>query len=111
MGSNQSADSIPGVSITTIASQNDIVVFQSSGCPYCSEAIDKLNSAGYKPNLVEADHEQRNELRSLTSSGSVPSIWIKGKYVGGCNDGPEPWMGISKIIRNNMMEELLNGKK
>lgn len=107
MGGNQSADTVPGVPVASIVSQHDIVVFQSYGCPYCSDAIDKLNSAGYTPKVVEATGEQRSELRSLTKSGSVPSIWIKGKFVGGCNDGPEQWMGISKILRNNKMEELL----
>ena len=111
MGSNHSATSIPGASIATITSQHDIVVFQSAGCPYCSDAIDKLTSAGYEPSVIEATGEQRTELRSLTSSSSVPSIWIKGKFVGGCNDGPEAWMGISKILRNYKMDDLLKGEK
>ena len=110
MGINQSADSIPGVSVSKIVAQHDIVVFQSYGCPYCDDAIGQLTSAGYKPNVIEANREQRNELAVATKSSSVPSIWIKGKYVGGCNDGPENWMGITKILRNNKMDELLNHK-
>jgi glutaredoxin-related protein len=37
----------------------------------------------------------------------VPSVWVNGKFVGGCNDGPESWMGIKKIINNNKLDELL----
>lgn len=113
MGSNSSTDTpstMASGSIKPIISKNDIVVFQSEGCPYCDSAIGKLQSAGYNPTIVEATYEQRRELSDVTKSGSVPSIWIKGKFVGGCNDGPEPWMGIAKILKNNKMEDLLNGK-
>lgn len=110
MGSNQSGESIPGVSVSKIVTEHDIVVFQSAGCPYCSNAISHLTSAGYKPDVIEANREQRDELAKATNSSSVPSIWIKGKFVGGCNDGPENWMGITKILRNNKMDEFLNPK-
>ena len=104
MGSNMSNDSR---GISSIVSSSSIVVFQSSGCPYCVEAVKNLKSAGYEPTVIEASSDQRRELREVTSSGSVPSIWIKGKYVGGCNDGPEPWMGINKLLRNKKIDELL----
>ena len=93
--------------MTEITSKHDLVVFQSASCPYCSNAVEKLTSAGYNPNVIEATREQRNELSLMTHSSSVPSIWIKGKFVGGCNDGPEAWMGISKILKNKKMDELL----
>ena len=49
-------------------------------------------NAQYKK--VEASRAQRDELKSKTGKTSVPSCWVKGAYVGGCNDGPEAWMGI-----------------
>mmetsp|Transcript_1421 Transcript_1421/g.2314 ORF Transcript_1421/g.2314 Transcript_1421/m.2314 type:complete len:100 (-) Transcript_1421:87-386(-) len=93
--------------ISTIVGSNDIVLFQSRGCPYCSSAIGSLQAAGYKPTIVEASREQRQQLLNVTKSRSVPSIWLKGKFVGGCNDGPEPWMGINKILQNNEMDKFL----
>ena len=39
---------------------------------------------------------------------TVPSIWVKGTYVGGCKDGPESWMGINKCIKSGKLEELLS---
>jgi glutaredoxin len=66
-----------------------------------------LKSAGKEFAVVNATSEQRDELFQLTDSSSVPSIWVKGKYVGGCNDGPESWMGIKKILANGKLEELL----
>ncbi len=32
---------------------------------------------------------------------------VKGKFVGGCNDGPESWMGITKLIGNGELDKLL----
>ena len=66
-----------------------------------------LKTAGKDFKLVNADSQQRQELHSLTSSSSVPSVWVKGKFVGGCNDGPESWMGIKKLIANGKLDELL----
>ncbi len=37
----------------------------------------------------------------------MPNIWLKGKFVGGCNDGPQDWMGIKKIIAAGKLEEYL----
>jgi glutaredoxin len=104
MGTSGSTDTR---SVQSIVSSSDIVVFQSSGCPYCSSAIGKLEKAGYTPTVIEASSEQRQELSSSTGSSSVPSVWLKGKYVGGCNDGPESWMGINKILQQNRMDEFL----
>ena len=66
-----------------------------------------MKAAGYEPLVVEASSAQRSALYSLTSSSSVPSIWLKGKYVGGCNDGPESWMGIRKLINNGKISDYL----
>jgi len=50
----------------------------------------------------------RAELKKRTSVSSVPSIWIKGVYVGGCNDGPEEWMGIKKLVETGDLEKRLS---
>ena len=44
----------------------------------------------------------------MTNVGSIPSIWVKGKFVGGCNDGPEAWMGIKKMIKSGKLNEMLH---
>jgi len=93
--------------IDTIIRSNDIVLFQSSGCPYCAQAIAALKAAGKPPLVIEASRDQRNVLSQRTGSSSVPSVWLKGKYVGGCNDGPEPWMGIKKLIANGDINKYL----
>jgi glutaredoxin 3 len=76
------------MSVSDIIASADIVVFQSPSCPYCRMAISALLEAGYEPTIIDASSSQRSELLEITSRSSVPSIWVKGKYVGGCNDGP-----------------------
>ena len=74
--------------INKIISDNSIVVFSGDYCPYCVEAIKSLKEAGVEPTVIKATHDQREALFDMTNVGSIPNIWIKGKFVGGCNDGP-----------------------
>jgi hypothetical protein len=50
---------------------------------------------------------QREALSEMTGSDSIPNVWLKGVYVGGCNDGPKPWMGIKKIIKSGQLNQFL----
>ncbi len=94
-------------SIQTAINSSPIVVFVKQGCPYCAGAIEALKTDGRVPNIIEANSEQREELKKMSGSSSMPSIWVKGKYVGGFSDGPEDWMGIKKILGNKKLDELL----
>jgi glutaredoxin len=78
------------------------------GCPYCVEAVNALKTAGHDIKVVKATRDQREVLYDMTNVGSIPSIWVKGKFVGGCNDGPEAWMGIKKMIKSGKLNEMLN---
>ena len=98
-------------SIAAITSKHPIVMFISSSCPYCHEAKSVFESAGHSPHIVVATGPQRTILRQMTESGSVPNVWVKGKFVGGCNDGPESWMGVKKIVNNGKLSELLGSGK
>lgn len=98
-------------SIAAITGKHPIVMFISQSCPYCHEAKSVLESAGHTPHVVVATGPQRTILREMTLSGSVPNVWIKGKFVGGCNDGPESWMGVTKMLKNGKLSELLSSGK
>ena len=50
-----------------------------------------LQEAGIEFLKIPIDPDYRPALKELTGKGSAPSVWIKGTYVGGCNDGIEPW--------------------
>ena len=56
----------------------------------------------------KASRDQREALYDMTNVSSIPSIWVKGTFVGGCNDGPEGWMGIKKMLKSGKLEEMLS---
>lgn len=93
--------------IRSLVASADIVIFSDSGCPYCSDAIATLNAKGFAHKVIEASSAQRATLRSMTSVSSVPNCWVKGEYVGGCNDGPQGWMGIKKMASNGELQRRL----
>ena len=52
----------------------------------------------------------RAEILKTHKQRSVPAVFVKGKFVGGCNDGPEPWMGALKLLSNGGLREMLSCK-
>jgi glutaredoxin 3 len=110
-GSESTAKEVTGVlspELKTIVSGSDVVVFSGSMCPYCTKAKSLLNDKGVPFTEVDVTSAYRNALYEATSQTSVPSIWVKGTYIGGCNDGPEEWMGLSKCLRSGKFEELMS---
>eukprot|EP00752_Nemacystus_decipiens_P013404 g11869.t1 len=73
-----------------------VVVFSWTRCPFCKKAkrlIEDLLDDPEDYEFVELDERQdgnaiRYELSQITGRTSVPQIWIGGRFVGGCNDGP-----------------------
>ena len=43
----------------------------------------------------------------LTDSMTVPNVWIKGSYIGGCYDGPKPGMGVVGLIDSGALKKML----
>jgi glutaredoxin 3 len=49
-------------------------------------------------------NEIRAVLGKLTKRTSVPSIFIDGNYIGGCNDGNP---GLVPLIKNGELDKLM----
>ena len=96
--------------VKSIVESHDIVVFSSPTCGFCSRAIAELRRCGYNPTVVAAS-PFLEELRLLTRSPTLPSIWVRGKYVGGCNDGPLPWHGVFPLLQSGRFAELLGAPR
>jgi glutaredoxin 3 len=108
MGSSESAPQVDNTAdIDNIVKTNDVVIFSSTTCPYCSMAQKALAEVNVDFKVINATNSQLKSLYKLTGMASVPNIWVKGKFVGGCNDGPEPWMGIKPLIRNGELFKML----
>lgn len=93
--------------LKSMIDQNDVVMFTWWTCPYCSKAKQILNEKGIKFNEINSTNEIGDALYEATGQSSVPSIWIKGNFIGGCNDGPEDWMGLTKCLKSGKFDELL----
>lgn len=104
MGSTTTGDDHAN-DVQTLIESNDLVMFVSRTCPYCAQA--EMLLTDYEPRVVEATADMRGKLAEMTGKTSVPSVWVKGQYVGGCNDGPEDWMGVVPMLNSGKMEELL----
>lgn len=93
--------------IDEVIKSSDVVVFSSNTCPYCKKAIEALKHAKIEHKVVVATDAQLEELQKRTGQNSVPSVWVKGCFIGGCNDGPEKWMGVKPGIKSGLLTKLL----
>ncbi len=96
-----------GDEIKDVIEKNDVVVFSASFCRYCTKAKQLLQENNIPFIEVDSSDEQLDQLYDTTGQSSVPSIWVKGTYIGGCNDGPESWMGLTKCLESGKIQELL----
>ena len=76
------------------ASSAPLVLFTWESSPACKKALKLLEETGATPKIVRLDdpwsegNVKRAALGRLTGKSSVPSIWVGGEYIGGCDDGP-----------------------
>ncbi|GBF97393.1 hypothetical protein Rsub_09558 [Raphidocelis subcapitata] len=86
-----------------------VVMFSFSTCPFCNRAKALLNELGASYEAIELNEmgkdgmQLRAELAQMTDRTSMPSIWIQGSFVGGCNDGP----GIMPLHKQGKLVPLL----
>ena len=85
-----------------------VVVFSWSGCPFCKKAKALLDGTGARYLAVELDEMDdgnaiRAELAKMTDRTSVPNVFIAGKSVGGCNDGP----GVATLLSRGELTPML----
>ena len=96
--------------IDTLVSETPVVVFSFTTCPFCRRAKDLLDEKGVAYQALELDElegNEGNEIRATlgrkTGRTSVPSIFIGGNYIGGCNDGP----GLLPLEKSGELDVLL----
>jgi thioredoxin reductase (NADPH) len=65
-----------------------IVMYTTSGCPYCMMAKHLLTDKGqtWQEIDVEADPGRRAEMQERSGRTSVPQIWIGDRHVGGFDE-------------------------
>ena len=98
--------------LAAVIAKDDLVIFSYGGCPYCRRVTRALDAAGIPYNEVDYDDLDdgdgvRAEIRATHRHSSVPAVFVKGKFVGGCNDGPVPWMGILPSLNDGKLAQWL----
>lgn len=91
--------------IEDAVASNDVVVFSSPTCPFCDKAIAALKEAGYEPHVVILNTAEKQALGQKCGSKSVPKVFVKGNFVGGCNDGGMG--GVLPLLENGKIKELM----
>lgn len=74
------------------------------------QAKEVLTATKAQYTVVELDADPdgkaiRAELGDIVGRTSVPAIWINGKFVGGCNDGPMG--GVVALQKSGQLQGLL----
>ncbi|BBN10052.1 glutaredoxin 3 [Marchantia polymorpha subsp. ruderalis] len=78
------------VKAQTLVSENAVVVFSKSYCPYCIKVKQLLSSLGAKMKVVELDDEKdgdeiQSALAKWTKQRTVPNVFVGGQHIGGCD--------------------------
>ena len=96
--------------IDSFINENQVAVFSFTTCPFCRRAKDFLDEKGIAYSSLELDElggNEGNQIRAVlgrrTRRTSVPSIFIGGKYIGGCNDGP----GLLPLAETGELDRML----
>ncbi|KAG0309190.1 hypothetical protein BGZ98_004715 [Dissophora globulifera] len=92
--------------IRTSISQNPVMIFSKSYCPYCLRVKDLFDDISVPYSALELDeHEYGSEiqqtLQQITGQSTVPSVYIKGYHVGGSD-------ATSEAQQTGKLKELLN---
>ena len=100
-----------GESIKQFISETPVAMYSFTTCPFCRKAKDYLEEQSIPYTSIELDelpgnegNEIRAELGRLTKRTSVPSIFIGGEYIGGCNDGRP---GLLPLAREDKLKNML----
>jgi len=72
-------------------SAGGVTLFGKSGCPFCKKTKKSLYSIGVHPTIVELDEidggaKVQKKLEEITGKGTVPNVWLDGKFIGGSEE-------------------------
>ncbi|KAI1294836.1 Thioredoxin reductase 1, cytoplasmic [Halotydeus destructor] len=70
---------------------NKVMIFSKTTCPFCKKVKDLFDSLNVSYHIVEIDEldngpEVQSVLAEKTGRKTVPQVFIKGNFVGGCDD-------------------------
>jgi monothiol glutaredoxin len=94
--------------ISEIVNGNDVVLFMKGTplfpqCGFSSKAIAILEHLGVEYASVDVlqDMEIRSGIKSYSDWPTIPQLYVKGEFVGGCDI-------VSEMFESGELQELLN---
>ncbi|XP_061635545.1 glutaredoxin 2 isoform X1 [Phyllopteryx taeniolatus] len=74
-----------------LVSQNCVVIFSKTTCPYCKMAKNVFNEIGASYKVIELDEHNdgrklQEALAQMTGAKTVPRVFINGNCIGGGSD-------------------------
>ncbi|XP_034531143.1 glutaredoxin 2 isoform X1 [Notolabrus celidotus] len=77
--------------VQEVVSQNCVVIFSKTTCPYCKMAKNVFNEIGATYKVVELDEHNdgrrlQEALAQMTGARTVPRVFINGNCIGGGSD-------------------------
>ena len=98
----------PSDFIQTAITNNKVVVFSKSYCPFCTKTKDLFSELGvdatvYELNQMDNGADIQDTLLELTGQRTVPNTFINGQHVGG-NDN------VQSANKSGKLKELLAAK-
>ncbi|KAM7409276.1 hypothetical protein PAMA_000971 [Pampus argenteus] len=74
-----------------VVSQNCVVIFSKTTCPYCKMAKNVFNEIGATYKVIELDEHSdgrrmQEALAQMTGARTVPRVFINGNCIGGGSD-------------------------
>ncbi|XP_077573560.1 glutaredoxin 2 isoform X2 [Stigmatopora nigra] len=74
-----------------LVSQNCVVIFSKTTCPYCKMAKNVFNEIGATYKVIELDEHNdgrrlQEALAQMTGARTVPRVFINGNCIGGGSD-------------------------
>jgi len=79
-----------------------VKIYTKNYCPYCKKAVALLHQKGVAFEEVDVtyDEDQFQQVKTKTGWDTVPQIFIRGTFVGGCDD-------IHELDRKGTLDPLL----
>ncbi len=65
-----------------------VEIYTWAMCPFClrAKALLKAEGVDFTEHKIDGDEAARQRLKQQTGIGSVPQIFVEGKFIGGCDD-------------------------
>lgn len=91
--------------------ENDVVLYMkgTKEIPQCGfsatvvQVLERLGVEGFKDVNVLADMNVREGIKQYTNWPTIPQLYVKGEFIGGCDI-------VREMYTNGELKELLNSK-